>query len=149
MKRTVPYAFYTAGALIAYFFLMKIFGLERNFYLRIFNFFIMGAGIFFLYRNSLVKDNNEHSGYLQSLMSGALLTIISVAVFIVFLGLYIRFLDPQFLEVLGSSGLWPVSGVSISQVVIGILIEGISSGFMLSFILMQYFKSAIPSHESV
>lgn len=149
MKRTVPYAFYTAGALIAYFFLMKIFGLEKNFYLRILNFFIVGGGIFFLYRNSLIKDNEERAGYIQSLMAGAMLTIISVAVFIVFLGLYIRFLDPGFLQALGSSGLWSTSGVSTTQVVLGILIEGLSSGFIISFILMQYFKSAIPSRNSV
>lgn len=149
MKRTVPYAFYTAAALIAYFFLMKVFGLEKNFYLRIFNFFIIGGGIFLLYRNSLTKEGDERAGYIQSLMSGALLTVISVVVFVIFLGLYIHFLDPQFLEILGSSSLWSSSGLTVTQAVIGILIEGLSSGFIISFILMQYFKSAIPSRDSV
>lgn len=147
MKRTVPYAFYTAGALIAYFFLMKIFGLEKNFYLRVFNLFIIGAGIFFLYRNSLIRDTDERSGYLQSLFSGALLTIISVAIFAVCLGLYVRFLDPELLNAIGS-GLWPGTAGSITQEVLVILIEGLASGFIISFILMQYFKSAISSRDS-
>ena len=149
MKRTVPYAFYTAGALVAYFFVMKIFGLEQNFYLRIFNFIIVGGGIFFLFRNSLREEVDARMGYLQCLMAGALLTIISVVVFIVFLGLYMRFLDPQFLEVLDSSTLWATSDVSITQIVLGVLIEGIASGFIISFILMQYFKSALPKRNTI
>lgn len=149
MKRTVPYALYTAAALIAYFFLMKMLGLEKNFYLRIFNLFIIGGGIFFLYRNSLTKENKERIGYIQSLTSGALLTIISVVVFAVFLGLYIHYIDRQFLEVLDSSGLWSSSGASVSQAVLGVLIEGLASGLIISFTLMQYFKSAIPSRNSV
>ena len=149
MKRTVPYAFYTAGALIVYFILMKIFGLEKNLYLRVFNFFIVGAGIFFLYRNSLKKENDEQLGYVQSLMAGGLLTLISVVVFVVFLALYIYFLDPQFLETLDSTSLWATSGMPVSLIVFGILIEGLSSGFMISFILMQYFKSVFPRHNSV
>lgn len=148
MKRTVPYAFYTAGALIAYFFLMKIFGLEKNFYLRIFNLFIIGAGIFFLYRNSLVRDKEERSGYLQSLFSGALLTIVTIVIFAVFLGLYIQFLDPELLNAI-SSGLWPGIAGSVTQEVLVILMEGLASGFIISFILMQYFKSAISSRDSV
>jgi len=148
MKRTVPYAFYTAGALIAYFFIMKILGLEKVVYLRIFNLFIMGGGIFLLYRNSLVRDTDERAGYLQSLFSGALFTIITVVIFAVFMGIYVRFFDPTLLNAIGS-GLWSSSGGSITQEVIIILIEGLASGFIISFILMQYFKSAISSRDSV
>lgn len=148
MNRTFPYALFTSGALIAYFLLMKLFGLETNFYLRIFNLFIMIGGIFFLYRNTFVRGNNdERVGYLQGLLMGAQLTIISVVIFIVFLGLYIKFIDPGFIGVLESTGLWATSGISVTEAVMGILIEGLASGIIISFALMQYFKSSIPSRD--
>lgn len=148
MKRTIPYALFTAGALIAYFLLMKLFGLEANFYLRIFNLFIMIGGLFLLYRNTFTRGKNEGVGYLQGLLMGVKLTIISVVVFIVFLGIYIRFLDPGFMQTLESTGLWATSGISITQAVLGILVEGLASGFIISFALMQYFKASIPSRNS-
>lgn len=148
MKRTIPYALFTGGALIAYFLLMKLFGLETNFYLRIFNLVIMIAGIFFLYRNTFLRGSDEHVGYLQGLLMGVQLTIISVVIFIVFLGVYIKFLDPGFMGILKSTGLWATSGISVTQAVLGILIEGIASGFIISFTLMQYFKASIPSRDS-
>lgn len=148
MKRTIPYALFTSGALIVYFLLMKLAGLETNFYLRSLNLFIMIAGLFFLYRNTFVRGSDEGVGYLEGLLMGVQLTLISVVIFIVFLGVYIRFLDPEFMQVLESTGLWATSGVSITQAVIGILVEGLASGFMISFILMQYFKDIIPNRKS-
>jgi|SRR5690606_9946879 len=150
MKRTIPYAILTGGALIAYFLLMKLFGLETNFYLRIFNLFIMIGGIFLLYRNTFIRDgrDNEQIGYVQGLLMGLRLTIIAVVIFIVFLGIYIRFIDPGFLDILENTGLWASSGVSLAGAVIGILMEGIASGLIVSFALMQYFKAAIPSRDT-
>ena|SRR5690554_665813 len=148
MKRTIPYALLTGGALIAYFLLMKLFGLETNFYLRIFNFVIMIAGIFLLYRNTFIRGSHERVGYLAGLLMGLQLTVIAVGMFIAFLGIYIRFIDPGFMEIIESTGLWATSEISIAQAVLGILIEGLASGFIVSFMLMQYFKSAIPSRDS-
>lgn len=150
MKRTIPYAILTGGALIAYFLLMKLFGLETNFFLRIFNLFIMIGGIFLLYRNTFIRDGreNEQIGYVQGLLMGLQLTVISVAIFIVFLGIYIRFFDPGFMEILESTGLWATSGLSPSAIVLGIMMEGVASGLIVSFTLMQYFKAAIPSRDT-
>lgn len=148
MKRTIPYALFTGGALIAYFLLMKLFGLETNFYLRIFNLVIMIAGLFLLYRNTFIRGNNERVGYLQGLLMGVQLTVIAVVIFVAFLGIYIRFLDPQFMDILESTGLWATSGISVTAAMLGIFIEGLSSGFIISFALMQYFKASIPSRDS-
>ncbi|NEN25578.1 DUF4199 domain-containing protein [Cryomorpha ignava] len=148
MKRTIPYALLTGAALIAYFLLMKLFGLETNFYLRIFNLVIMIAGLFFLYRNTFLRGSHDRVGYLQGLLMGGQLTLIAVGMFIVFLGIYIKFLDPEFMKILGNTGLWATSNISITQAVLGILIEGLASGFILSFVLMQYFKASIPSRDS-
>ena len=143
MKRTVPYALITAGILIAYFLLMKLLGLETNLYLRALNIVIMIGAIYILYRNTFIRDNDTRVGYLQGLMMGIWFTVLSVAIFSIFLGIYIHFFDPGFIEIIDGAGLWANSGSSIGLSIMGILIEGLAGGFILSFILMQYFKSKI------
>lgn len=149
MRRTIPYALFTAAALIVYFLLMKLFGLEKNFYLRIFNFFIMGIGIYLLFHNSFSKKNIEPgAGYFQGLWSGTLLSVIAVGIFVVFLGLYMKFLDPGFLNALHEKSLWLSTPVPILQTVFIILVEGLTSGFIISFTLMQYYKSIIQDYNT-
>lgn len=147
MKRTLPYAIYTGIALILYFLIMKLLGLETNFYLRIFNFFIMTGGIYFLLRNS-IRRSDESIGYLDGLRMGLQFTIISVLIFIAFLGLYLKFFDRSFLNVMQDSGLWASENVTISQASIGVFIEGIASGLIITFAWMQYFKSYIKGEDS-
>ncbi len=142
MKRTLPYAVYTGIALIVYFFLMKLIGLETNFYLRIFNFFIMTGGIYFLFRNAIVRSD-ESIGYIDGLRMGMQFTIVSVLIFIVFLGLYLKFIDRNFLQVMEESGLWSFDKVSITQASVGVFVEGMASGLIITFVLMQYFKGYI------
>lgn len=148
MKRTIPYAIYTGVSLIVYFLFMKLIGLETNFYLRIFNFFIMTGGIYLLFRNAIIRSD-ESIGYLDGLRMGLQFTIISVLIFIVFLGLYLKFIDRSFLQVMEESGLWAFNNVTISQASIGIFIEGMASGLIITFGLMQYFKGYIKRDESV
>lgn len=147
MKKTIPFAVYTGLALIAYFLVMKLLGLETNFVLRIFNFFIMAGGLFYLLRHAIVRSD-ESVGYLQGLLMGLKFTVISVLMFIVFLGLYIRFFDPGFVDVMGQTGLWALNNVSIAQAAIGIFIEGFASGLIITFGWMQYFKAFIHSGDS-
>lgn len=148
MKKTIPYALFTGAALIAYFLIMKLLGLETNFYLRIFNFVIMTGGIYLLYRHTFKQGRSEHVGYLQALLMGAKLTTIAVVVFIIFLAAYIKLIDPSFVKVLDNAGIWSLNGVSLIQAMLGILIEGLASGYVISFVLMQFFKSSIPSRDS-
>lgn len=148
MKKTIPYAIYTGLGLIVYFIIMKIIGLEENFILRIFNFFILAFGVFQLLRNSIVRSN-EPVDYLTGLKMGLLLTIISVLIFVVFLGLYIKFFDNNFLNIMRNAGLWAFTQISISQVAVVIFMEGIASGAIITFGWMQYFKGFIPSEDTL
>jgi len=138
IKKGYVYGLGMAAALIAYFLLMKVLGLEANFYLRIFNFVILIGGVFLLF-NSQIKNGKKSVTYFEGLGLGFRSTVTSVVVFIAFLAAYIYFLDPEFMAILQSSQIWG-NNLDLLEVAVAILIEGIASSFVISFGMMQYFK---------
>lgn len=146
MKKSIVYGLLTALALVIYFLIMKVLGLETNFYLRIFNFVIIVAGVYALL-NSMIKTDSNVS-YFEGFGAGFRLTLIAVIAFLVFMGLYTKFIDPSFVKVLENTGIWG-SNISLSQAAFAIFIEGMASGVVISFAWMQYFKKYISSKSSV
>ncbi len=138
MRKGYVYGLIIATALIAYFLLMKLLGLETNFYLRIFNFVILIAGVYFLLNNQIVRSAKSVT-YFEGLGLGLRATITSVIAFLAFLAGYISFLDTEFIQVLQESQIWGAD-ITLGQAVTGILIEGLASSVVISFAWMQYFK---------
>ncbi len=138
MRKGYVYGLIIAAALIAYFLLMKLLGLETNFYLRIFNFVILIAGVYFLLNNQIVRSAKSVT-YFEGLGLGLRATITSVIVFLAFLAGYISFFDTEFIQVLQESQIWGAD-ITLGQAVTGILIEGLASSVVISFAWMQYFK---------
>ncbi|HKL03105.1 MAG TPA: DUF4199 domain-containing protein [Cryomorphaceae bacterium] len=146
MKKSIIYGLLTALALIIYFLIMKVLGLETNFYLRIFNFVIIVSGVYILL-NSIIKSGSNVS-YFEGFGAGFRLTLVAVITFLAFMGLYTKFIDPSFVAVLEETGIWG-SNISIGQAAFAIFIEGMASGVVISFAWMQYFKKYISSKSSV
>lgn len=138
IKKEYVYGLVMGGALIAYFLIMKLLGLESNFYLRIFNFVILIVGVYFLL-NSQIKNSTIPVTYFEGFGLGLRSTLTSIIVFLVFMATYVRFLDPEFMQILQASQIWG-SNVALFQAAVGILIEGIASACVLNFAWMQYFK---------
>lgn len=137
-RKGYVYGLLIGAALIVYFLLMKVLGLESNFYLRIFNFVILIAGVYFLLKNQ-IKDSKQSVTYFEGLGLGLRATITSVLVFVAFLAVYVNFFDPGFIKVLENSEIWG-SDIKLSQAAVGIFIEGMASAIVISFAWMQYFK---------
>ncbi len=137
MAHSIRYGLRTALGLILYFLLMKILGLETNFFLRIFNFFILIGGTYLMLRSTVASG--RPFSYLEGLAYGFTLTITSVVTFLLFMALYTGIIDPNFVAVLESSGMWG-SQLTLQQAAFAIFIEGMASGAIISFSWMQYFK---------
>jgi hypothetical protein len=138
MRTGYVYGLIMAASLVVYFLLMKLLGLETNFYLRIFNFVILVGGVYFLMRNEIIRSTQSVT-YFEGLGLGLRATISSVIVFLFFLAGYINFFDPEFMKILQESEIWGTD-ITLPQAVTGILIEGIASSVVISFAWMQYFK---------
>lgn len=145
MSKSILYGIYTALGLMLYFLLMKIFGLEDNMYLRLFNAVIVVFGVYRLINNR-VKSKLPMS-YVEGLFMGFTLSLVAVLNFIIFLGLYIKLFDPSFINILENSMIWG-SNLTITKAALALFVEGMASGAIISFACMQYFKPYTMSAKS-
>lgn len=133
--------FISAG-IILYFFIMKISGLEGNSELRFLNFVFVFWGI-----NNAIKSNIIRNGetlYVRNLAIGIGTSALAVGITVVGLIVYVSFINPNFIEVMRDSFLW-TGNITLPLLVFALLIEGIASSVISSFILMQYYKNYQPS----
>ncbi len=147
MSKALLYGFITGLGLIAYFLLMSVLGLERNFYLRLLNFFIIVGGIYFLF-STLIDTKGRTIGYIEGLGAGLTLSLVSIITFIIFLVIYITYFNPAFMSVLEESRIWGTD-LKLSEAAFGIGLEGVVSGFIVSFIWMQYFKRDVDNQDEI
>ncbi len=131
-------AFKIYAGIALFFLVMKVFGLEKNMALRMFNFVIVIWGI-----NSAIKMNilkNHETNYLTNIFVGIATSLIAVFASSISLLIYANFISPDFIHVLESSMLWG-DNLSISLLTIVIFFEGTASSVISSFIVMQYWKN--------
>lgn len=124
-------------ALVGYFFLMKLLGLEEFTEFRLFNFFIVMGGLFLVVKESMSKNPKS---YMQNLFLAIKTSTKTMFLVSISLLVYLSWINPGYMEILENSLVWG-RNLSVQQVVLAILIEGISSTYVLSFIIMQYMKN--------
>jgi hypothetical protein len=123
--------------IVVYFFTMKLLGLEKITELRLLNFLIVVWGV-----NYAIKQNIFENGintYLSNLSIGfstAILAVLLVAVSLVF---YISFIDNELIYLMENSRVWG-NDLSLGEIIFAILIEGLASSIICTFIIMQYWK---------
>ena len=128
----------TTLALITFFMLMKTLHLHRILELHFLNGFFLFAGIL-LSMNYLKSLTHGNIDYFQGLLLGILISVISAVSFAVFFYFYLYKIDPGFMQYIKENG-WMGSFLNPSLVASTIIIEGISSGAIISYVLMPYFK---------
>jgi hypothetical protein len=140
-KIGIKYGLFTAAGLIIYFLLMKLIGLSHIVELRFVNGIIMAIGITLAIKG--YKDSvHGMIGYFKGLLVGLITSVVATLLFAAFMLVFIKMLDHSLLEVLSANRyfgdrLEVTPGIVIFTV---LFLEGIISGFMISFIAMQWFK---------
>ncbi len=133
----IRYGFYTATGLIGYFLFMQLIGLGHILELRVLNLVILLSGIVVAIEKykTLTNKNME---YLTGYGIGGTVTIIGVSIFSIFLGFYLHF-DKVLMEHIRSNALMGhyLDSYTAAFAVFG---EGIASGIIASFALMQWYK---------
>lgn len=134
------------GGIVGFFFLMKILGLNNVSELRLLNFVFVLWGI-----NKAIKTNiklNKESLYFSNFSIGIGTSVLAVGLTILGLIVYVGFIDPELITVLGNSSFWG-RNLNLSLIIFALAIEGIASSVICSFILMQYYKNYKISNTSV
>ncbi len=121
-----------------FFFASKLFGFEKNSFLRAFNLLFVGFGTYLAIKENVTK--NKELGYFNNFGVGIQTSILAVIISIIGLILYIEVIDPNFFSVLKDTFL--IAGKpSIQEFTMTLFIEGIASSVISSFTIMQYYKN--------
>jgi hypothetical protein len=119
-----------------YFLLIESLGLADHTYLRLFNGLIIAV-----FMNHLIKSNikNNLNGYLHNFREAFLSSSIGVVLSCISLVAFLSIKDPAYVSAIADGLLLAGAGLP-SQVGGGILIEGLASSMIFSFVSMQYWK---------
>ncbi len=132
------YGIVIALVLIAYFLILKLFGLHENTWLRLINGAIVAYGIYAVirYRRILEGDKFQYySGFKTGVYAGFLATLIFVA----FMSVYMYHLDITFVENVMKS--WASDYNQGPGILLFVLVvEGFASTVVLTLAFMQKFK---------
>ncbi|WP_276499722.1 DUF4199 domain-containing protein [Pontibacter litorisediminis] len=140
-KIGLKYGLLTAAALIAYFFLMKLLGMVHIIELRFLNGIIMAVGIV-LALKAYKQLNNGQISYFKGLGTGLITAVVGTVVFAAAILVYVKTVGNSLVEMLSADRYFGERIVETPGIVIFsvLLLEGVISGFMITFIAMQWFK---------
>ncbi|WP_420319142.1 DUF4199 domain-containing protein [Ekhidna sp.] len=138
-KHILRYGIYTTLGLIAFFFIMKLFGLIYITELRAFNALIMFAGTFAAIKKFKNNKSNLEYNYLSGIGTGFAVGLMTAAIFSAFILVYL-FIDGAFMQSIIES---QNQKLFLNQFTIAgvIFVEAMASGFLFSYISMQWLKS--------
>lgn len=126
--------------LIIYFLIMRFLNLTGSAIAWSFNLVILFAGIYFTYRFYRIKTK-PNIDYLPGMLMGSITTIVSTGIFTIFVYLFFSSVDATQLLLLKDNILFLGEGVTALRVAGATVVEGISSGIVITFMMMQYYKS--------
>lgn len=129
-----------SAAFISYFMIMKFFNFIDSPVAWGFNIVILFGGIALTYRycQSETKLNVE---YFPGLILGCIATAAAVIPFTLFVYIYFSQAEPSLLFSLKDNIFFMGEQITPLRIATATLVEGISSGVIISFMMMQYFRS--------
>ncbi|MEE9364955.1 MAG: DUF4199 domain-containing protein [Cellulophaga sp.] len=136
----LKYGLLIAMALIAFFLLVRVFGLHENIWLRLFNGVIIGYGIYAVIKKKKQMEKYEFD-YFSGFITGVSAGIIATGIFVLFMAVYMFHLDTAFADDL--LGNWMGNYNHGPGILVFVLaVEGASSSLILSLTFMQKFKQS-------
>jgi len=135
-KNILVYALLTYLSLGAYFLVVESLGYSDQTYLRLFNGVIVLA-----FMNHFIKSNFQKglNGYLENFRSAFVSTGIAVVLSAISLIVFLNFKDAAYVNSI-ADGLMLAGAPTSSQIGGAILVEGLASTMIFSFVSMQYWK---------
>lgn len=129
------YGLKTAAGLIAYFLIMKFIGLGHHVELRLLNLFVLVAGIFFALKK-FKETHGQHINYFRALVTGVATGAIASLVFAGFLFMYM-ILDKSMMQaIIENEPMGRYLNPYMASFIV--LLEGVFSGLLVTFILINY-----------
>jgi hypothetical protein len=140
------YGIRIAVGVIAYFLLMKFAGFFHIVELRMLNLVILVAGIYLALRK-FKQTHQEHLNYFRALVVGVATGAVGSVLFAVFLFLYVALIDTDFMLWLQQN---EPMGRFLNPYIVAFIValEGVFSGLLVTFVLINYIQTDEPSEAS-
>lgn len=132
--------FITFLSLVAYFMIMKFFGLSHILELRFFNFVILAVGICYGI-NKFKRELQESDFYLKGWAQGIFISVVSIILFALFMSIYLSYFDEALMQHIREVTTFGFNASTGIHVFFAILMEGMASAVVITLGAMQYFKS--------
>lgn len=139
------YGLRIAAGLIALFLFMKLAGLMEHVELRVLNLFILVGGVFFALKK-FKKTHEDHLNYFRALVTGVATSAVGSLIFTAFLFVYLSFIDTGMMQYLIEN---EPMGRYLNPYMASFIValEGVFSGLLVTFILINYIDTDEPSQE--
>jgi hypothetical protein len=139
------YGLRIAGGLIVFFLFMKFSGLVEHVELRALNLVILVAGIYYALKK-FKSTHQDHLNYFRGLVTGVATASIGALGFTVFLFVYLKFLDTDMMQfIMDNDPMGRYLNPYISSFII--LLEGVFSGFLVTFVLLNWVNTDEPTQQ--
>jgi hypothetical protein len=140
------YGTIVAAGLIVYFFIMYAAGWIHIIELRLLNVFILLAGVWFALKQ-FKRTHNGRLDYFHSLVTGVTTSAVAAGTFSLFLFLYLN-IDKNLMNMIAENE--PL-GFYLNPYIASfiVLLEGLFSGFAMSYLLTNFLASDIPATDRV
>jgi hypothetical protein len=138
----------TSGVLIVYFMIMKLFNFMTHEIAWGINFLILLAGIILAYSQFRSKSK-LNIDYITGLSLGLITTVACVIPYVLFVFLFISQAEPAEIQGLSKNLFFMGEPVTALRIAGSTMIEGCCSGLIITFAMMQYFRSGsrVPDHS--
>ncbi len=134
------YGLKIGAGLIAFFLLMKVTGLVHHYELRFLNVFIQVGGIYYALKK-FKETHGQHINYFRALVTGVSAGAIASLIFAIFLFAYLMMDQSLMLDIIEKEPMGRYLNPYIAAFMVAL--EGIFSGLLFTFILINY----IPTDE--
>ena len=124
--------------LLVYFFLMLALGLIHVVELRLLNLLVLGAGIYFALQQ-FRRTHDGHLNYFKALVLGVSTAFIGTSTFVLFLFIFMKLQTNFLTSILAGEPFSPYMNTYIAT--FAVWFEGIFSGFIMTFILINYLET--------
>ncbi|MBX2941560.1 MAG: DUF4199 domain-containing protein [Cyclobacteriaceae bacterium] len=132
------YGLRIAAGLIGFFLIMKLVGLGHIVELRLLNVFILSGGVYFALKR--FKDSHaDRLNYFRGLATGISTAAIGSVVFSLFLFVYMKLDTSMMQSIIENEAMGRYMNPYIAAFIVAL--EGVFSGFLVTFILMNYVGS--------
>ena len=132
------YGTYIFLGLVAFFFICYLLGVIHVLELRLFNFGIMCAGVYYSMRQ-FRRTHNDHLNYFKALSIGVASSFIGTSTFVLFLFILFSLNNDIYQEVIKNAPMGPHLNKFIATA--AVWFEGMFSGFMATFILINFVET--------